>query len=204
MTKKLLIAGISLVVMLASVSNINAQKLIEFGIKGGVQAQSLKMAKTASLSTLTSSGDFGYQLGLMSRINLAFLYVQPELVYNSAYFTVKNSSNNSAKFSVNNFEVPVLLGVKLLFIRAFAGPVFNIMNETKNRENSMPTAFSTNINKATVGYNAGAGVQFGGFNVDLRYCGQFKKPIQSISVGNITSEMKSGMNSWQLNIGYFF
>ena len=41
--------------------------------------------------------------------------------------------------------------------------------------------------------------------IDIRYDGQFKKPVQTFTFGkNYTETVKTKMNSWQLNLGYFF
>ena len=59
--------------------------------------------------------------------------------------------------------------------------------------------------QAAVAFQVGAGVEIGKFNIDIRYDGQFKKPVQTFTFGkNYTETVKTKMNSWQLNLGYFF
>ncbi len=180
--------------------------VIQFGLKAGVQTQGIRMLKNRDIGLFTAENDFGYQFGLTSRITFTSFFLQPEIVYSSHKFTLLGEGDNSVKTTVNNFEVPVLFGIKALFLRFYAGPVFTISNNTRNKlVREAPRAINTEFYKSTVAFQLGAGVEFGSFNIDLRYGGQFKRPVQYITIGEgMSHTVKTRMNQWQLNIGYFF
>lgn len=200
-----LIAAMTLTINTAS-AGTGGIKLIQFGIKGGIHSGSLKMLKNDVAGIFSADEKVGYQFGIMSRINLAAIYLQPELVYSVTNFTLHAENDASGKASVKNFELPILVGVKIPFIRIYAGPVFNLMNNTSNKSIKNSTAaITTDFIKSAVAYQAGVGVDLWKFNIDVRYNGQFKAPKQTISVGNTQAqEIKTRLNSWQLNLGYFF
>ena len=103
------------------------------------------------------------------------------------------------------YKRQVLVGIKLLFLRVFAGPSFNLLTDTSNKSGKEGVSFNSSVTKSAVAFQVGAGVEIGKFNIDIRYDGQFKKPVQTFTFGkNYTETVKTKMNSWQLNLGYFF
>ena len=143
MIKKSLLIG-SALLLLAVLAAPDAQALspIRFGVKAGIQTQSLKM-QGMNWNELSKSNNFGYQLGVMAQVPLGPVYLQPEIFYSSARFKLQGDllnpdgtmaeSDVSAKYSVNTVQLPVLVGIKLLFLRVFAGPSFNLLTDTSNR-----------------------------------------------------------------------
>ncbi len=187
---------------------------LSFGIRAGIQTQSMKM-RGESWHDLSKSNNFGYQVGAMFQVPLGPIYLQPELVYSSARFRLHGDlmnpdntlaeENASAKYSVNTVQFPVLFGIKVLFLRIFAGPSFNLMTDTSNKSGRKGVSFNSDVSKSAVAFQWGAGVDFGKFNVDIRYDGQFKKPVQTFTFGkSYTESVKTRMNNWQINFGYFF
>ena len=181
MIKKSLLIG-SALLLLAVLAAPDAQALspIRFGVKAGIQTQSLKM-QGMNWNELSKSNNCGYPDGTMAE------------------------SDVSAKYSVNTVQLPVLVGIKLLFLRVFAGPSFNLLTDTSNKSGKEGVSFNSSVTKSAVAFQVGAGVEIGKFNIDIRYDGQFKKPVQTFTFGkNYTETVKTKMNSWQLNLGYFF
>ena len=143
MIKKSLLIG-SALLLLAVLAAPDAQALspIRFGVKAGIQTQSLKM-QGMNWNELSKSNNFGYQLGVMAQVPLGPVYLQPEIFYSSARFKLQGDllnpdgtmaeSDVSAKYSVNTVQLPVLVGIKLLFLRVFAGPSFNLLTDTSNK-----------------------------------------------------------------------
>ena len=151
----------------------------------------------------------------MAQVPLGPVYLQPEIFYSSARFKLQGDllnpdgtmaeSDVSAKYSVNTVQLPVLVGIKLLFLRVFAGPSFNLLTDTSNKSGKEGVSFNSSVTKSAVAFQVGAGVEIGKVNIDIRYDGQFKKPVQTFTFGkNYTETVKTKMNSWQLNLGYFF
>ena len=205
MIKKCLLATV-IVMTLCTITNRGAAKgPIQFGIKAGIQSQSIHASKDEVLGMFSADKDFGYQLGFVARVNLPMFYIQPELVYASHRFTMDMEDNASTKVKIKNMEVPVLFGWKIAFIRLFAGPVFTIMTDTGNKMQNTTTAINAELSKSVVAYEVGGGVEFGRINVDMRYGGQFKKSELSVIKGDLPASIyKTGMNQCQLNVCYLF
>lgn len=203
--KTLFSLGCILTVTMFCLPPAQALSPIKFGVKAGIQGQGMTMDHNPTFSMLSTDGNLGYNVGVISRIALGPVYLQPELVYGSNRFRMHGPDNTSAKFSVKNMEVPVLVGFKLLFVRFMAGPTFNLLNETNVKSGgNLPKAFNTDVHKSTIGFQLGAGVEFRGVNIDIRYGGQFKRPYQNVTYGEQMQQIKTKINAWQINLGYFF
>ncbi len=179
---------------------------IKFGLKFGIQGQSATMKEVfTDLPGLYSSGKLGYHFGAMARISLPVVYFQPELVYGINRFSIQEGSQSSLSYNTRNLDVPVLVGTKFSIVRVFAGPVFNLLTETKIKGAGAGNDFTTRFRRSTVGFQLGAGVEIAKkLNIDIRYGGQFKRPVQEITFNNVTQEIRTGVNAWQINVGYFF
>lgn len=119
------------VVFCCAAGSLSAKGPIVFGVRAGLQTQGLNPSTGADLGIANADKDFGYQLGFLARFNLPILYIQPELMYTSHRFTMNLEGDASAKVSMKNLELPVMVGMKIAFLRVMAGPVFNLMNDTK-------------------------------------------------------------------------
>ena len=89
MIKKSRLIG-SALLLLAVLAAPDAQALspIRFGVKAGIQTQSLKM-QGMNWNELSKSNNFGYQLGVMAQVPLGPVYLQPEIFYSSARFKLQ-------------------------------------------------------------------------------------------------------------------
>ena len=216
MTKKILLFSSALLLLTIAMSpNAQALSPIRFGIKAGIQTQSLKM-DGLRWSDLSKSNNFGYQLGAMIQVPLGPVYLQPEIVYNSARFNLNGNLLYSdggieqqdvrAKYAVNTVQLPVLVGIKIIFLSVFAGTTLNLLTDTSNKSGKQGVTFNSSVNKSSVAFQVGAGVEIGKFNIDIRYDGQFKRPTQTFTFGTDqpAQTVKTKMNNWQLNLGYFF
>lgn len=178
---------------------------IQFGVRAGLQTQSIHASKDEVLGMFSANKDFGYQLGFMARINFPILYIQPELVYSHHRFTMDMEQGASSKVIVRNVELPLMVGAKFMFLRFMAGPVFNLMTDTGNKLKNTTMAINSDISRSLLSYQLGVGVELGRIIFDVRYGGQFKKAEQTIVKGDQQARTyKLGMNQWQFNIGYFF
>ena len=133
---------------------------------------------------LSKSNNFGYQLGVMAQVPLGPVYLQPEIFYSSARFKLQGDllnpdgtmaeSDVSAKYSVNTVQLPVLVGIKLLFLRVFAGPSFNLLTDTSNKSGKEGVSFNSSVTKSAVAFQVGAGVE----NRQVQYRYPLRRTIQ--------------------------
>lgn len=149
------------VVFCCAAGSLSAKGPIVFGVRAGLQTQGLNPSTGADLGIANADKDFGYQLGFLARFNLPILYIQPELMYTSHRFTMNLEGDASAKVSMKNLELPVMVGMKIAFLRVMAGPVFNLMNDTKNKLKKTSMAVTADITRPLVSYQLGAGIELG-------------------------------------------
>ena len=168
------------------ISQINAQ--FHFGVKGGINFQQAKLAKT----DLAVKNSTGWQAGALLQVKVpgVGLAVQPELLYTASKVSLDGVSN-----TINYFEVPINVhwGPKLLLVHPYlqAGPYFAYALSSGGEQ------FKDNINKFDWGIGLGGGVEFWKLQIDARY----SWGLQNVS-GVKDFEMKN--NRFTLSLGFFF
>ncbi len=139
--------------LLMSFSNLYAALPLNIGIKAGYTTSDIK------LSNFNDSSVNEFMIGAWTRLNLGEKWhVQPELYY---------SKKGGDKYEFNSFNVPVLLGYRLISdgpvkLRVNAGPVFSFVGKASD-------AFE-NIHAYKDNYTAvqfGAGVDVLMFSLDV-------------------------------------
>ncbi len=141
-----------------------------FGIKAGLNYTQngdliASVGNAAGDVIQGSDGKVGYHFGIFGKLELAKLYVRPELVYTrtSSSYDLNGEANS---YDISKLDLPILLGVKVVGpLHIFAGPAFQYMLEN-DLEN-----FSINDveNDFSVGLHIGAGVNLGKLGFDVRY-----------------------------------
>lgn len=167
---------------------------IHIGFKGGANFSNLSLSN----SNLDSKYSLGYHGGMFTRIDISKLYVQAELLYSQKKSKVENSTIGTKQAKWSSIEVPVLVGYKLLQsdnvnFRIFGGGVYSyVLNDKTSVLKQVSHSFQK-FDKSNIGYQVGAGVDFGKLTLDLRYEG---------ALTNISKEFKSRPNSFQASIGF--
>ncbi len=126
----------------------NAQ--IKFGVKAGITSTSIKVDEVIEI---TDQADFdelvvkgknakvGFQGGIFSRITIAKLYVQPELLFTSTSGEVEITTLlNDGTVGVpeikeqefKQIDIPIMLGYKFGPARIQAGPIASIVIDSKS------------------------------------------------------------------------
>jgi hypothetical protein len=163
--KKVLLAFLCLL----AVSTVQAQDF-SIGPKVGINRGNVAVSGNGFE---TGSSQFGYHLGAFVRMGGDFIYLQPELLFTQTggEILVATANGNSANVDVsfNRMDLPVMLGLKFKnFFRVQAGPVASIL-VNYNLDDSFQVAQNVNYNRATIGYQAGVGLDIGNIIVDLKY-----------------------------------
>ena len=149
---------------------------INLGIKGGVN-----YSKLNSRADLTNNSSIlGYQAGILTRVGLAGMYLQPELYLGTkgSDFKLQNINNEvqtqgSVRFTT--LDLPILLGTKLgsgkLNVRFMVGPVISFVIDEKTTYDQGYAAVKdyNSYKDQAVSVQAGGGVDLGNVTVDLRY-----------------------------------
>lgn len=164
------------------------------GVKGGAN-----FTKTSTESSLEGKYGFGYQAGVMTRVDLGKLYVQGEALFNKRKTSFQSQGGGSSKLSWNAIDIPVVVGYKFIKtedfnVRAFAGGVYSYaFNNKLSASQALQEGFKK-FDKSNIGITGGIGVDYKNFTVDLRY---------ETGLTSISKEFKSKPHSFSLGIGYF-
>ncbi|PIF43732.1 outer membrane protein with beta-barrel domain [Chryseobacterium sp. 52] len=165
------------------------------GIKGGAN-----FTKTSSeSSTLEGKYGFGYQGGIMTRMDIGRLYVQGEALFNKRKTSYDSKDGSSPKLSWNSIDLPVVIGYKFIKtadfnVRAFAGGVYSYaFKNNLSASQALQEGFKK-FDKFNVGVTGGIGIDYKNFTADLRY---------ETGLTSISKEFKSKPHSFTLGIGYF-
>ena len=97
MKKRCLLTTAIALILCGITNNAGAKGPIRFGIKAGIQSQSLHASKDEVLGVFSADKDFGYQFGFVARINFPMLYIQPELNYAKHRFTMDMEDGATTK-----------------------------------------------------------------------------------------------------------
>lgn len=168
---------------------------LHVGVKGGTN-----FTKTSTeSSSLEGKYGFGYQAGVMTRVDIGSLYVQGEALFNKRKASYEEKSGGSAKLAWNAIDIPVVVGYKIIKtddfnLRAFAGGVYSYaFNNKLSTSESIQEGFNK-FDKSNIGITGGIGIDYKNFTIDLRY---------ENGLSNISKEFKSKPHSFSLGIGYF-
>jgi hypothetical protein len=176
---------------------------------------------TISMPSVTftpSSYELGYHFGAFARIKVAMLYIQPELIFSQANANIDVSGEDATgqfvssvqTMTYNNFDIPVLVGIKLGPARLCAGPVatFNLSSNADEAEAQIKEgleSFESSVNMATFGAQVGAGVDIlKKVTLDLRYEFGLSQVGDDIQVGGVTFKTDQRQSQFIASIGWLF
>lgn len=176
--KCVLIAG-----LLTSVATFNPVKAQEFSIgpKIGVSQGNVQVNGN---DFSTGNSKLGYHVGLFARLGGNSIYFQPEVLYTNTGGDFESSLGNttvtySASFS--RVDVPVMFGFKIAEVfRIQAGPVVSFLLDS-DLDSDGTGLTPPDYNTATLGYQAGIGVDVGNMILDVKYEGPLGKQADSIA-----------------------
>lgn len=150
------------------------------------------------------SGDskFGYHVGVFARIGLGGLYLQPEVLYTQTQgqfsFDEGVGAIKEYEADFNRVDIPVMLGFKMFnLLRVQAGPIASI-NVNSELKEAGETVRDVDYKDATIGYQAGLGVDIGNLIIDAKYESSLDKVTGN--VGNFSTDQR--VNQWILSVGF--
>lgn len=165
------------------------------GVKGGANFTKTSMES----SSLEGKYGFGYQAGIMTRLDIGKLYVHGEALFNKRKAKYQVQDGSSSTLSWNAIDIPVVVGYKLIKaddfnVRIFAGGVYSYaFNNNVSTSEALQQGFKK-FDKSNMGITGGVGLDYKNFTFDLRY---------ETGLTSISKEFKSKPHSFSLGIGYF-
>jgi len=189
-------------ILLVSLGSLSAYaQKIGFGLKGGLSSTQVNFEGD---QLVPSDAQLGYHLGVFARFGGIGFFVQPEVLFTQTsgqFLEISSLSsippiNYEAKF--NRLDVPVMAGFRLLkIIRVMAGPIASF-NIDSSLQEAGKTVQNIDFKNATLGYQAGVGVDLGPLSFEGKYEGGLSKFTEN--VGTYTTDNR--INQWVLSVGY--
>ncbi|MEM6843476.1 MAG: porin family protein [Bacteroidota bacterium] len=182
------------------------QEFFTLGPKIGISHSSLTEQSAQAIAAGDAS--VGFHAGLFTRLSILGFYIQPEAVFSSTggEITYSNPQTNLTEvkeMTYNKIDVPVLLGFKIgpLF-RVNAGPSFSMLLNADAREDGTVQEVRDNYNNATVGFQAGVGLDISKLTVDLRYENNLSAFGEEVSFmgQNFDTDLRNQL--WLLSLGF--
>lgn len=198
MIRKIVVTSL-LVVCALSAAAQRPRTRIEWGVLGGINIPDY----TTSMSGADVKNKLGWQAGITTAVNLGAFAVEPQILYVRQGLRIRPEGQKEINLKSNSIDVPVLLSFRLLNpVRIYAGPVFTVMNDCKQKSGGDLLDFGRI--RPTMSYTVGAGVKLlGRLLVDLRYNGQFKsKKDVVLPDGSKLDKLRT--YNVALNFGYLF
>ena len=197
----------------------NAQ--IKFGVKAGITSTSIKVDEVIAIDDASDidelaikgmNSKIGFQGGIFSRITIAKLYVQPELLFTSTSGEVEvteflESGEQIPIIKEQKFkqiDIPIMLGYKFGPARIQAGPIASIVIDSKSALVDYDN-YEEEFNGATWGYQVGVGLDIGKkLTIDVKYEGNLSKLASGVKIGNETLDFDSRNSQFVATLGIFF
>ena len=185
-------------------------QLVTIGPKVGISSSTVDFDELTVNGQTIESGDakVGFHAGLFARITLLGFYIQPEALFTQSGGEIQlseNSVDDVLDYTYNKLDVPVMAGIKIGdFFRLNAGPVFSLLLSDDLSIDGLGTTVdevNDNYNNATVGYQAGAGIDISKLTFDLRYEGSLSKLTDNFTVRGSSFNTDLRNNQWVFSVG---
>jgi opacity protein-like surface antigen len=184
--------------------------LLRFGVKAGGNSANFKFDAINSPDAIlseASEAQWGFHAGVFLRINLAILYIEPEVYFTSTGGKYTYNDPNASvgdelkSFNMNRVDVPVLVGVKLGPFRINAGPSASIiLSHSSNLDD-----IKADVKGATWGYQAGIGFDlFKKLTIDARYEGNLSALGENINIAGTDFPTDMRTSQFLISVGWMF
>lgn len=144
--------------------------MVEWGVIGGINIPDY----TTNMDAADIRNKLGWQAGIVTAVKLGAFAIEPQILYVRQGLRIRPSGKAEINLKSNSIDVPVLASFRLLNpLRIYAGPVFTVMNDCKQKSGGDLLDFGRI--RPSVSYTVGAGiVVMRHLLIDVRYNGQFR------------------------------
>ena len=144
--------------------------MVEWGVVGGINIPDY----TTNMDAADIRNKLGWQAGIVTAVKLGAFAIEPQILYVRQGLRIRPSGKAEINLKSNSIDVPVLASFRLLNpLRIYAGPVFTVMNDCKQKSGGDLLDFGRV--RPSVSYTVGAGiVVMRHLLIDVRYNGQFR------------------------------
>lgn len=203
-----------LLIFSAFTGMVSAQ-FFSFGIKGGLNYSKLAFDDTNVTSGSTTyslkedEAFQGFHIGVMTRIKVFNVFVQPELLFNTSGGKVLIESTSGPaevrQIKYNKIDLPVLVGLKLGPLRVNAGPVASAVLSSDSKLEEIIPGLKSESKNATIGFQAGVGLDIlKMITMDARYEGGLSRLGDKLTVSGTDYAFDSRSSKWLISLGFLF
>ncbi|MGD2034641.1 MAG: porin family protein [Bacteroidales bacterium] len=186
------------------------QAQLKFGIRGGINASRVKLKEfdNPDYRLDYESGQVGFHFGGIAQLKMGMVFIQPELLFTNVKtdVSVQRTSGGETwigKQSFNKLDLPVIAGVKIGPLKLQAGPVASVVLNSKSNVLD-DRGIDQSTKGATIGYQAGVGLQLGSLLVDVKYEGNLSKLGDGVTIGGQDFNFDQRLNQIIFSIGFLF
>ena len=172
-----------------------------FGIKGGINYGATGDYENVGAgfedaTSIEGKDKSGFHLGTFANFGFAGIFIQPEVMY-----TRLNTEYENFDYKMDKIDAPILVGLNILGpLNIKAGPSFQYILNNELEDTSLKIGEPEN--KITLGYQLGAGVNFGRLGFDIRYEGAFKENTAFSETASDNFSIDSRPSQWALSLSY--
>ncbi len=143
---------------------------VEWGVVGGINVPDF----STDMDKAEIRDKCGWQAGIVTAINMGAFALEPQILYVRHGLKIQPVGAKKFDLKSSSIDVPVLLSLRLLYpVRIYAGPVFTVMNDCKQKSGGDLLDFSRV--RPTLSYAVGGSVVIlRHLLIDVRYNGQFR------------------------------
>ena len=144
--------------------------MVEWGVIGGINVPDY----TTNMDATDIRNKLGWQAGIVTAVKFGAVAVEPQILYVRQGLRIRPEGAGELNLKSNSIDVPVLASFRLLNpLRIYAGPVFTVMNDCKQKSGGDLLDFGRI--RPSLSYTVGAGVVLlRHLLIDVRYNGQFR------------------------------
>ena len=162
----------------------SAHSQVELALKGGIHSIDLSndLVTDGNSSMNFKDSKFGYHFGLHPRVSVLGIFIEPGLTFNSSSvaYTLNDASPESiVNETYKDIGIPVMAGFGSGFISVFGGPVLHYQID-KFRD----IWGKSNLEQATMGYQAGVGLKLWRLRGEVRYEGNLTSFGNSVDIAD--------------------
>ncbi|MEZ4911748.1 MAG: hypothetical protein R2774_12920 [Saprospiraceae bacterium] len=203
-----------IIVLLTFASIMVCHSQIEFGIKGGL---STKIGSSENFfkddlysKAFWTNGTYGHHLGIYTRLSVAFLYVEPSILFNSdkITYTIDDYTEGSLYNTIiedtyKSIDVPVVAGLKFGIFR-LKGGVTGHIPISSIRDVLDVTDYDVTFSKGKFAWLAGAGLDLWRLRLDVQYEGKLASQSDYVTIGGNDYYFDQGNPMVSATLGFRF
>ena len=201
-----------------AVSLFAQKENFKLGVRVGVsttdiEADDLLITNADAMENLRlgiAEANYGYHLGLFAQMRKKHFFVQPEVLFNSNSVDFKVTDLSSPESSpqilrekYQYLDVPLMLGLKFGALRLQGGPVGHVFLNSSSELIDV-AGYEEKFDEFTYGWQAGIGIDFWQFVIDVKYEGNFQNFGNHIVIDGQNYEFDQSPSRFVATLGIDF